>query len=323
MTSTSPAPLVSVVTPAYRPGAEDLGVVVEALGHQTYPAIEWVLVDDASGTDFDAVFASSIAASPVPARLIRLDRNSRQAAARNRGVREARGTYVKFIDADDSLDDRHIDALVDAARAGGEGIIPFAPTRHVFTATGRTKDNLTYRGLPEEREAQLVRLLDAPFLHHCGALFRRDLLLELGPYDESLTTDEDGDLLMRAVLAGGLYRAVPEVRFLYRHHDARRRVSSDDELPKLEARAKVARKLLAHGEPSAAVRAAIARRLDAVALKAWPVDRSVASSLIAEARAIEPGERSGSRLERTLRSLLGVSLSQWIMRRLRRMRGLA
>lgn len=323
MTGETHKPLVSVVTPAFRPGAEDLGVVVEALRQQTYLSIEWIVVDDASGPDFDAVFDRAIGDCPAPSRLVRLDRNSKQAAARNRGVLEAKGDFIKFLDADDALDPRHIEALVEAAQAGGDRVIPFAPTRHVFTQTGRTQDNLTFRGLAEEREAQLIRLLDAPFLHHCGALFRRDMLVNLGPYDESLTTDEDGDLLMRAVLAGGIYRAVPDVRFLYRHHDARRRVSSDDELPKLEARAAVARKLLSDRERSPALRAAIARRLDAVALKAWPVDRAYARSLIAEARAIEPSQRSGSRLERALRSIFGVSLSQSVMRVLRRLRGMA
>ena len=312
--------LVSVVTPAYRPGVEDLGVVNDALKAQTHRNIEWIVVDDASGPEYAKTFTDALETSPFPSRLVTLERNSRQAAARNRGVREATGAYVKFLDSDDALDPEHIAALL---AASGPGVIPFAPTRHVHVDSGKTQDNLTFTTVAEDREAQLVRLLDAPFLHHSGALFPRDLLLELGPYDESLITDEDGDMLLRTVLGGHLFRAVPEVRFIYRHHDTRRRVSADDELPKLEARAEVARKLARHWDeaiPSKTARA-IARRMDSVAVKAMPHHPDFARKLLAEAEAIAPGERSGGKVERTLRSALGIPASQFIMRQLRIIHG--
>ncbi|MGB3165490.1 MAG: glycosyltransferase family 2 protein, partial [Alteraurantiacibacter sp.] len=286
----------------------------------TYRQIEWIVVDDASGPDYAAIFAAALEASPFPTRLITLEQNSRQAAARNRGVREAGGAYIKLLDSDDALDPDHIASLLAASEPG---IIPFAPTRHIHVGSGKSQDNLTFTTVIETREAQLVRLLDAPFLHHSGALFPRDLLLELGPYDESLSTDEDGDLLLRTVMGGHLFRAVPEVRFLYRHHDTRRRVSADDELTKLEARAEVARKVARHFSEAIPpeVAGAIARRMDSVAVKALQHHPDFARNLLVEAEAIVPGKRSGGNVERTLRSALGIPASQAIMRQLRRIRG--
>ena len=92
-------PLVSVVVTAYRPGAW-LATALRALLDQTWPALEILVVDDASGPEFADEIAR-IAALDPRARVITRERNGGAYRARNLGVAEAKGEYLAFLDADD------------------------------------------------------------------------------------------------------------------------------------------------------------------------------------------------------------------------------
>ena len=88
--------LVSIIIPCYRQEAY-LGEAVRSALDQTYPHLEIIVVDDGSPGDVAGVVA------PFPGvKLIRLF-NSGAAVARNRGMAEAAGSYLLFLDADDRL----------------------------------------------------------------------------------------------------------------------------------------------------------------------------------------------------------------------------
>lgn len=89
------APTISVVIPTYN----RLGYLREALASvqaQTRAADEILVVDDGSSDGTEA----AISALPPPVRYIR-QKNAGPAAARNRGLREATGTWIAFLDSDD------------------------------------------------------------------------------------------------------------------------------------------------------------------------------------------------------------------------------
>ncbi|MEM6324322.1 MAG: glycosyltransferase family A protein [Pseudomonadota bacterium] len=85
----------SVIIPAYN-SAASLPASIEAALAQTQPALEILVIDDGSTDDTAAVAARY-------GNRIRLLRqaNAGQGAARNHGLREARGEFVTFLDADD------------------------------------------------------------------------------------------------------------------------------------------------------------------------------------------------------------------------------
>lgn len=87
------AAFISVVVPVYN-GGPHLARCLDALLASDYAAREIVVVDDGS-TD-----ASADAAASRGCEVLRLDARSGPAAARNRGVRRARGPVILFVDAD-------------------------------------------------------------------------------------------------------------------------------------------------------------------------------------------------------------------------------
>lgn len=310
---------VSVIVPVYHPSG--FGPLRASMALNADVDAEWIVVDDGSGPAFDDHF-SELGGTGV--RLIRQAENRRQAAARNVGLAHAQGRWVKFLDADDQLDRGHLSALLDAARAGAP--IPFAPTRHVF-ADGSTADNDTWRDLPADPMAQLARLLHRPFLHHGGALFPRTLLTGLGGYEESLVTDEDGDLLIRVLLARAAFSAVEGVHYLYIHHRGDGRVSSDGGGDKLASRLRVGDRVEAAfgnrgDEMSAEVRRGLALRLDKIAMSYWNEDRAAAVAVLKRARALCPDYLSSGLWHlRVLRAFGGPSAVTAATRLYRRLRG--
>ena len=91
--------LVSIITPVYN-AERFIAQTVDSVIAQTYAQWEMLLVDDCS-TDRSAQIIAQYAQRDGRIRYIRLERNMGAAAARNRGLDEARGRYVAFVDSDD------------------------------------------------------------------------------------------------------------------------------------------------------------------------------------------------------------------------------
>lgn len=95
----SPAPLVSIITPAYN-AADLIGETIASVQEQTFDDWEMLIADDASRDETCAVVEGFAAADPR-VRLTRQARNGGPAAARNAALAEARGRFICFLDSDD------------------------------------------------------------------------------------------------------------------------------------------------------------------------------------------------------------------------------
>jgi glycosyltransferase involved in cell wall biosynthesis len=93
--STNGVPLVSVIIGAYN-AARYLGEAIDSVLAQTHRRLELIVVDDGS-TDGTGRVAEAYGA---PVRCIRQE-NGGMAAARNRAIPEAQGSFLSFLDADD------------------------------------------------------------------------------------------------------------------------------------------------------------------------------------------------------------------------------
>lgn len=106
--------LVSVIVPTYN-RATIVGRAIESALRQRYGAVEVVVVDDGSR---DAT-CDVVAALGDRVRYVRQE-NAGVAAARNRGLSEARGEFVAFLDSDDAWDTWKIGAEISVLRAHPE-----------------------------------------------------------------------------------------------------------------------------------------------------------------------------------------------------------
>ena len=91
--------LVSIITPAYN-CKNTIQETYDSIRSQTYPFWEWIIVEDCSSDDsFECIKEMIKGDNRVI--LLRTNKNSGAAVARNKGIEVARGRYLAFLDADD------------------------------------------------------------------------------------------------------------------------------------------------------------------------------------------------------------------------------
>ena len=90
-------PLVSIIIPVFN-GEKVILDTIDSLWKQTYKKWEAIIVDDES-KDRTKELLSKVKSKKI--RVVNLEKNSGAAEARNRGISEAKGEYICFLDADD------------------------------------------------------------------------------------------------------------------------------------------------------------------------------------------------------------------------------
>lgn len=196
MTSTASEPMVSVVMPAYNV-AWCIGRALDSVLAQDFRARELIVVNDGSSDATRAVLEGYGTAISV------IDQENRgMSAARNAGIRSARGTYVAFLDADDWWLPGKLTRQV--ALMQGRPEIGFCSTVvRVEDGDGRL---LNLWRCPNGSTEILATLFaqNAAIAGGCSAVMvRKDLLDRVGLFDENLRGFEDPDLWMRLAAVSG------------------------------------------------------------------------------------------------------------------------
>ena len=112
-------PLISVIVPVYNVEPY-LDRCLASLEAQTWPNMEILVVDDAS-TDGGGAVCDAHRARDDRIQVIHMPENQGLSAARNEGVRRAKGKYVSFVDSDDYVEPELLERLYDClAKSGAE-----------------------------------------------------------------------------------------------------------------------------------------------------------------------------------------------------------
>jgi glycosyltransferase involved in cell wall biosynthesis len=207
------APLVSVVIPAYNAVAT-VGDAVASVLEQTVDDLEVLVVDDGSDDGTRAVVE---AIADPRLHLIRQE-NAGVCAARNAGIRVARGDYVALLDADDLWLPVKLERQL--------AVFKQEPDVHAVQAGAIFVDDrlrtLSVRPCVDSKDPVLDThyFLNLPAFNS-AVVFTREKLLERGGYDTSLVILEDWELAIHAARHWGL-RGVREPLVLYRVHPGNR-----------------------------------------------------------------------------------------------------
>jgi glycosyltransferase involved in cell wall biosynthesis len=206
------APLVSILIPCYCAERWLVQTIESALA-QTWPHCEIILVDDGSR---DGSLALARTFEPRGVRVF-AQANAGASAARNRALREARGEFFQFLDADDLISPDKIStqlALLATHPAGtvascawGRFINDPAATRFVDDAVCRDFVPVDFL---------LLAARTGAMMHPSAWLVPRAVAERAGPWDESLTLNDDGEYFCRALLASDGMAFTPVVRSYYR-----------------------------------------------------------------------------------------------------------
>ena len=213
LTPGDPAIPLSVIVVNWN-GRQHLAGCFGSLLRQTLAGAELIMVDNGSG-DGSIEFVQATFAT---VRVVPLPDNVGYGAALNVGMRVARGRYLLALNNDTEVDPGCLAALYAAAEryptAGSFApkILSFDERQridnvgHLLYADGMSRG----RGRLEADHGQYDRDEEILLFSGCAVLLRREMLADIGLFDEDLFAYcEDTDLGLRAQLAGWRCRAVP------------------------------------------------------------------------------------------------------------------
>ncbi|HKX08458.1 MAG TPA: glycosyltransferase family 2 protein [Stellaceae bacterium] len=223
-------PLVSVVTALYN-HKPFLAERVRSILGQTLRDFEWIVVDDCS-TDGSYDEIQRLTAADTRVRVLRNERNRGHMVTNQRGLDEARGTYVYRVDSDDSCDGRFLEAMTRLLAAHTDAGLAYCRSLRMDARNGvwggfPRRPGRYWRAPEAFSELALNYTIRAPSI-----LFRRDKLEEVGGFDcrpSGMTSEWHADwhLSLRLALSSGLVFH-PEALAYHRTHGTN--LSRDAEL---------------------------------------------------------------------------------------------
>lgn len=199
------SPTISIITPVFNTNSIFLEELWENISAQSLQDFEWIIINDGS-TDpqlIELIFA--IKNKEVKARIIHHEINQGLSAARNSGIKQAKGSFFFFIDADDKLAETFLEKGYLFLSANDE----FAFVNSYVRGFGA--QNYYWQGGFHQNEMFLKENRNTSCFMARKSAF--DHLL----FDETLNTGcEDWDFWLHAATKGLWGYTIPEYLFSYR-----------------------------------------------------------------------------------------------------------
>ena len=201
--------LVSILIPAYN-SAKYIHSAIESAVSQTWPNKEIIVVDDGSKDDTYQI------ASSFNSPFVRVvSQNNRGAsAARNYALLLSKGDYIQWLDSDDILSVDKITKQIEGAENGKTSNVLIAGAWGSFISSEK-ESQFSSNSLWEDLQPVewLYRKMDENlWFPPMAFLVSRKLTTMAGPWNESLSLDDDGEYFCRILCCSTRIRFVPESR---------------------------------------------------------------------------------------------------------------
>jgi len=198
-------PEVSVVVPTYN-SADLLRRAIGSVTAQTFTDWEALIIDNYSSDSTDEVLCE-IQDSRI--RIVKVRNEGVIALSRNLGIREARGRWVAFLDADDWWEVTKLEESVDALRRGAD--VVYHDLRCIKKGLLNFPKLVRSRQLSHPVRHDLIKNGNA--LLNSGVVIDRSLLVAVGGQDEdpNLIAAEDYDCWIRVANSTEKFFRIPKV----------------------------------------------------------------------------------------------------------------
>jgi len=183
-------PLVSVVVPT-KDRADMLGETLDSVLAQTYPHWQLIVVDDGSRDGTPALLERYTGDDRVE--VVTHEEARGVAAARNTGLARAGGTYVAYLDSDNTWFPDFLELMVRHLVHSGDRAAYGVTALVEEDVPEGTEPRRLYRGVPFDRE----HLRERNFVDCIVLVHERSLLEATGGFDETLRRNVDWDLFLR------------------------------------------------------------------------------------------------------------------------------
>jgi len=206
---------ISVIMALYR-GERYVREALESIAAQTHLPLEVIVVDD--GSPDDSVALIEQLELPFELHIVRQG-NAGQSAARNTGIRAARGEFIAFLDQDDVWRSNHLEVLAETIGAdpslawvfGDFDLIDGQGHTLISSYLVETAVLLDRRTVSDLVRTDIMALPSA-------SLMRRSALVRVRGFDRRLSGYEDDELYLRLYRTGYTMASNLRTRVRYRTH---------------------------------------------------------------------------------------------------------
>jgi len=193
---------------------------IQSVLEQTYYELECIVVDDASEDQTEEVISSF---EDDRLRYFRHEKNKGASAARNTGIKHAKGELIAFLDDDDEWISTKLEKQVPFLQSLPESFGMVYCWMNYCNPDGK----LLHEHHPILRGYVFSQVLDAQRIGGCPTLLvKREVFDKMGQFDESLPRGNDGDFIRR-VCRKYEVDFVPEVLVKVRINHGSPRISDD------------------------------------------------------------------------------------------------
>ena len=192
----APAPLVSVVIPAYR-CAPYVAQALDSVFGQSFSDYEIIVVND--GSPDTALLEAALA--PYREKILYFKQATRgPSGARNTGILQARGKYIAFLDGDDYWCSDHLEKQVAVLQQSPAFDLAYCDTFLLKEGKGFGR---VFSMEPQSPEVTFESLLTEDcVVSTSSAVASRAALMRAGLFDESFRRCEDFDMWLRMAFTG-------------------------------------------------------------------------------------------------------------------------
>lgn len=198
---------ISVIIPVFN-GEKTIGETINSISNQTFQDIEIIIINDGS-TDTTLEIIEKISDSRIK---IFSYPNAGLSASRNRGISQAKGEYISFIDADDLWTPDKLESQWQALQSNPQAAVAYSWTDYIDESSKFIKSG---RRIKANGDA-FSKLLITNFLENgSNPLISQKCFEKVGGFDESLPAAEDKDMWLR-LAANYEFVCVEKPQILYR-----------------------------------------------------------------------------------------------------------
>ena len=203
-------PVISVLVPTYNTPEAMLKEMLDSVRAQLYPRWELCIADDGSSEPRVHRILKEYAARDSRIKLDLGAANGGVSRASNRALAMASGDFVVLLDHDDLLEEQALFRVAQSVLEDGPDMV--YSDEVLVTPDGAGVRQWVYR------PAFSPNFLRAhPYIVHLVG-FRRQLLLDVGGFDEALAISQDYDLILRAAEQAERVVHIPEILYRWRIH---------------------------------------------------------------------------------------------------------
>ena len=223
------SPMVSVIVPTFnRP--EMLAEALKSIISQTFQDFEIIIVNDA-GVDVAPLVMHFNTKGTI--RYINKETNQGLAAARNTGIKAARGKYLAYLDDDDSYYPDHLETLVNFLEEHPYQVAYSNADRAIQEKIGDTFYTIR-KDTPYGDLFDADRLLVENYIPVLCVMHEKKCLDQVGLFDESLPRHEDWDLWIRLSQCYTVAH-IPKITAEFSHRDTDQSGMTSGTLPSMLA----------------------------------------------------------------------------------------